>query len=556
MSPLTTKVRSPRSARDRGAPSPNYFNPLISPAPKPSDPQTEFEAFRRQSETNSFSLGHGNLTHFSASPGSRNASTEASPAGSRERVTPVQSPVSQPVVMTGVEKETQTVDVMDVDHPSPFRPPYVQSPTPFSLQSPQSSTPSFFDYPQNQTPPNASNPELSSLRRNQISTLDERHPRNSLPNNRIDPPSPSSKGHPVHRAETLPGSLSAEGPRLISPQELCDVLESNPPEDVLLLDVRVYPQYSRSRINGALNLCIPTTLLKRPAFNVQKLAETFTKEKEKAKFAQWREAKVIVVYDATSFLLKDATSSVNTLKKFTAEGWSGSPCIVRGGFSSFSKKSPDLVDGRPANEMESAQGRKLSIDPQRPLVAPVAGGCLMPSDQTAANPFFGSIRQNMDLIGGVGQMPLKIPQYPKESGNMYLPLWLRKASDDKDAGKSVADRFLQIEKGEQRRMQKALSGTVHYGSPSLISPNAVRIAGIEKGTKNRYKDMLPYDHTRVRLQNVPAGECDYINASHIKSSTSNRHYIASQAPVPATIEVHHVPQSSRIPLMYVRTSGA
>jgi rhodanese-related sulfurtransferase len=547
VSPLPAKVRSsPRSARDRSGISPNYFSPIISTASKPSNPQApEFEAFRRQSESNSFNLGHGNLTYFSTSSGSRNASDGASSAGSCERVTPVQSPVSQPVVTNTMEKEMQIIDHMDIDQPSPFQTSAIKPHTPFSLQSVQSSTPSFFDLPRNQTPPQASTPELASLRRNQLSTVDERHPRHSLPNNRIDPPSPAIKGHSIQRAETLPDALSAEGPKLISPQELRDVLDSHPSEAILLLDVRVYPQYLQSRIDGALNLCIPTTLLKRPAFNVQKLAETFTKEKEKAKFAQWREAKVIVVYDATSSLLKDATSSVNTLKKFTAEGWRGLPCIVRGGFLSFSRKSPDLIDRRPANEMESAQGRKLLIDPQRPLVAPVAGGCLMPSNQNAANPFFGSIRQNMDLIGGVGQMPLKVSQYLQMPGNRYLPLWLKKVSDERDAGRIVADRFLQIEKGEQQRMQKALSGAVYYGSPSEISPNAVRIAGIEKGTKNRYKDILPYDHTRVRLKGVPPGECDYINASHIKSFSSNRRYIASQAPVPATIEVHHIQFSSR-----------
>lgn len=538
MSPLSAKVRSPRSARDRGAATPNYFNSLASPATKPSEYLGDLEAFRRQSESNSFNLGHGNLTYFSTSSGSRNASTETSPAGSRERATSSHSPASQDAVMRGVEKETQTVDDMDTDPPAPIQIPYARTDGSFSLPSASSSTPSF-EHPLNQSPPEASTPELAASRRYYISAVDERHPRNSLPNNRLEPPSLSSANHSIQRSETLPGSLSSEGPKLISPQELCDVLDSYPAEDVLLLDVRVYPQYAQSRINGALNLCIPTTLLKRPAFNVQKLAETFTKEKEKAKFAQWHEAKVIVVYDAASSLLKDATSSVNTLKKFGAEGWCGLPCIVRGGFLSFSRKSPDLIDRRPANQVESSQGRKLSIDPQRPLVAPVAGGCLMPTDQSAANPFFGSIRQNMDLIGGVGQMPLSVPQYIRRTGTRYLPSWLKIASDENNAGKIVADRFLQIEKGEQQRMQKALSGVIHYGSPNPISPTSVRIAGIEKGTKNRYKDMLPYDHTRVRLKNVPAGECDYINASHIRSSTCNRHYIASQAPVPATIEVGH-----------------
>jgi protein-tyrosine phosphatase len=60
------------------------------------------------------------------------------------------------------------------------------------------------------------------------------------------------------------------------------------------------------------------------------------------------------------------------------------------------------------------------------------------------------------------------------------------------------------------------------------------VAGIEKGSKNRYNNIFPYDHTRVRLQNVPRGDCDYINASHVKAEFSNRQYIASQAPIPAT----------------------
>ena len=106
---------------------------------------------------------------------------------------------------------------------------------------------------------------------------------------------------------------------MISPQNLVDLLESNVTLDVLLLDLRVSPQYALSRVKGAMNLCIPTTLLKRPSFTAQKLAETFTKADEKAKFSHWRDASHIVVYDAHSSHLKDATSSVNTLKKFANE---------------------------------------------------------------------------------------------------------------------------------------------------------------------------------------------------------------------------------------------
>jgi hypothetical protein len=33
-------------------------------------------------------------------------------------------------------------------------------------------------------------------------------------------------------------------------------------------------------------------------------------------------------------------------------------------------------------------------------VAPVVGGCALPESSSAVNPFFGNIRQNMDLLGG------------------------------------------------------------------------------------------------------------------------------------------------------------
>ena len=322
---------------------------------------------------------------------------------------------------------------------------------------------------------------------------------------------------------------------MISPHDFVEIVKGHLPQDLLLLDLRVNPQYSHSRIHTALNLCIPTTLLKRASFNVQRLADTFSKDKEKAKFAEWEQTRFIVVYDAASTQLKDATSCVNTLKKFTSEKYKGATLIIRGGFTSFSKKFPEQVDERPSGEINSSNAQKLSIDP--PAAAPVAGGCMMPATQNAANPFFGSIRQNMDLIGGVGQMPVQRPANMKGNALTGLPEWLKQVSIEKDNGKTVAERFLGIEKAEQRRMQKALSCNVVYGTPNPLSPEAVQIAGIEKGTKNRYKDMLPYDHARVKLQNVPSGGCDYVNASHVKAQYSNKHYIASQAPVPDSFQV-------------------
>ncbi|XP_076596110.1 tyrosine-protein phosphatase non-receptor type 18 isoform X1 [Chaetodon auriga] len=54
--------------------------------------------------------------------------------------------------------------------------------------------------------------------------------------------------------------------------------------------------------------------------------------------------------------------------------------------------------------------------------------------------------------------------------------------------------------------------------------------------KNRYKDILPYDWTRVVLS-LPTTDCDsdYINASFIKGAAAHRRYIASQGPLSSTL---------------------
>jgi len=239
------------------------------------------------------------------------------------------------------------------------------------------------------------------------------------------------------------------------------------------------------------------------------------------------------VYDAHSSQLKDAASCIHTLKKFSNEGWNGYSYIIRGGFAEFSRKYPSLV-GQDNRVGAAPSVQSITVTAHDPSVAPVIGGCPMPAAKSAANPFFGNIRQNMDLIGGVGQMPVKIPASMTELLKESMPAWLRRASDERDMGKTVADKFLQIEKKEQKRMQEALSGRVVYGTPGPETAKAVQIAGIEKGAKNRYNNIWPYEHTRVKLEGVALGGCDYINANYIKSSWSDKRYIATQGPIPAT----------------------
>ncbi|XP_067302218.1 tyrosine-protein phosphatase non-receptor type 22 isoform X2 [Pseudorasbora parva] len=54
--------------------------------------------------------------------------------------------------------------------------------------------------------------------------------------------------------------------------------------------------------------------------------------------------------------------------------------------------------------------------------------------------------------------------------------------------------------------------------------------------KNRYKDIVPFDHSRVKLSLVTSKhDADYINASFIKGVLGSRAYIATQGPLPNTV---------------------
>uniref|UniRef100_A0A8C2WNW5 protein-tyrosine-phosphatase n=1 Tax=Cyclopterus lumpus TaxID=8103 RepID=A0A8C2WNW5_CYCLU len=58
----------------------------------------------------------------------------------------------------------------------------------------------------------------------------------------------------------------------------------------------------------------------------------------------------------------------------------------------------------------------------------------------------------------------------------------------------------------------------------------------ENNKKNRYKDIVPFDHTRVKLTLTTAkNDSEYINASFIKGVSGSRAYIATQGPLPHTV---------------------
>ena len=473
-----------------------------SPSVLPIDQNPEFDAFRRQSEGKAFNLG-ALSGKMSVPPAKTQHGRTSSKTGSSKAMayhTPSHS-LDPSAAELGRSPNKRVLSPGSMILPEEAR---RASPASFTKSEPD--------------------------QRIKDNTLDGQA-RFALPLENAHDPS----GYPKARAETLPAKNDSETALMVTPQHVINLVESRI-ESVLLLDLRVSTQYAQSHISDALNLCIPTTLLKRPSFNVHKLAETFKDDEQRRRFEKWRQSTYVIVYDASSSLLKDAQICVNTIKKFRTEGYDGNLYIVKGGFEEFARRFPSYVeDGVDANTKDAT---KVGVESDGPDVAPVVGGCPMPSTDQPANPFFGNIRQNMDLIGGVGQIPISHPSKSTKSAEREFPEWLRLASDEKDQGKKVSKKFEAIERREKKRMEDALSGKVSWGTPHKQTPsNSIQIAGIEKGNKNRYNNIWPFEHSRIKLQGVPNHGCDYFNGSHVKASWSNKHYLSTQAPIPGTFNV-------------------
>uniref|UniRef100_A0A8C4Z3M7 protein-tyrosine-phosphatase n=1 Tax=Gadus morhua TaxID=8049 RepID=A0A8C4Z3M7_GADMO len=82
--------------------------------------------------------------------------------------------------------------------------------------------------------------------------------------------------------------------------------------------------------------------------------------------------------------------------------------------------------------------------------------------------------------------------------------------------------------------QRLKMQSIQYRNDNTFPSKAAVIKDNVK--KNRYKDIVPFDHTRVKLSlKTSKNDEDYINASFIKGVSDSRAYIATQGPLPHTV---------------------
>ncbi|XP_059757133.1 tyrosine-protein phosphatase non-receptor type 22 isoform X4 [Balaenoptera ricei] len=104
-----------------------------------------------------------------------------------------------------------------------------------------------------------------------------------------------------------------------------------------------------------------------------------------------------------------------------------------------------------------------------------------------------------------------------------LQKFLDEAQTKKSNKEEFANEFLTL-----KRLSTQYKADKTYPTTEAERPKNIK--------KNRYKDILPYDHSRVELSMVTSDEdSSYINANFIKGVYGPKAYIATQGPLPTTV---------------------
>lgn len=127
----------------------------------------------------------------------------------------------------------------------------------------------------------------------------------------------------------------ANGPRMILPANLNELLNILRSEQVLLFDLRAQTYYQRSHIRGAINLRAPQSFLRPAALDMVERA--FTDEQSRKVFSSWSSARCIVFYARGLESLLECPSAMVLLEKFRAEGWTGQCFMLKGHYREFSE---------------------------------------------------------------------------------------------------------------------------------------------------------------------------------------------------------------------------
>ena len=311
----------------------------------------------------------------------------------------------------------------------------------------------------------------------------------------------------------------------VAPQDLDHWLQDS---SVLIVDIRPHAAYTSARIPHAISLCVPSTLLKRPLFSLQKLCAMLPSASARNRFSAWRSSSRILVYDADSQSISDTSNINGLLRKFKSDGFQGELVWLKGGFQAVWKDCREMVDTNPPdpdadNEDEDDEhDRTSSQNVLRTRHLPMAAFSLSstmihnspfsakqrqqhlqqskPSSHStssstfhASNPFFDAIRQNVELSHGVTErIPLQLPKRVRRRINDLPFHWLqgiaKRSSKTPSRAKPVSDTSTTSDSDSADDVESASQAEIDDGQEAL----AMQFHKIELAEQKRLMSIMEH----------------------------------------------------------------
>lgn len=368
----------------------------------------------------------------------------------------------------------------------------------------------------------------------------------------------------------------------MSPFEVANLIhdaEINPKttlRNVLPIDIRPLTDFVKSHLTGAINVCLPLTLLKRQNFNLKRCINSLPAYENLVlqnyllsnSANQSNDTEIDTVsggkYGLPTLIVYDNVSSSSNLlymckKLIDLSCWDSeaapSIILIDGAFDAMVLQHPasvmsgstDMIDMdklKLDGEVEENTDMTCQLAPNllkstkavRSHSTPGFSGLSQPGSASCAalSNFFlpqnlpskaFRIRHNEEVFN-TSMAPCaedELSAIVLDPSQMnFLPQWL--ASSVTDKCKIRAD-FNILENRERERLNRAFGS--HEGEimeetgeiiPSISS-------GLDFGHKNRYKDIFLFDHSRVKLFEpntdlLSNSEGEYINASHLDPANS------------------------------------
>ncbi len=396
---------------------------------------------------------------------------------------------------------------------------------------------------------------------------------------------PRSPSLPILPFPTLNKSHNAEIPskfNRISVQSLANIIISNPVIEerrFLIIDTRCYTDFCFSRIKDSVNFCLPTTLLKRQTFTLDRTINRLPLDQ-----IPWFKdvTKSIIIYDAaTSHPNRCSLELEYICKKFISSNWKGDLFYVGGGYNLFESfvlgeglqnqvlhkgvpQNPNIIQGNKFNkdtftskiQTNNIKSRSQPTSPLPGLGLRLILPAITPGSETLyCNQLVHNLKQNsgcksFDVSDDDETFRIKLDDISLPPLNpSKIPHWMMRVCDENKGPIILAKNFNELEKLEEERLKMALrhsqnsnsqlllnSSNHHCKNSKCLDSHLTITSGVEQGTKNRYKNIIPYDHTRVKIQQINSGEDDYFNGNYISLNGVKRKCIATQGPLPETLE--------------------